>query len=92
MDLRAAPHGAADGQEAPRPAGPDAVSAAHQGEFFLKKGLKKLKFEKGVSAWNISKNGCLPLVDRAGGDIPPNQRAGCSKKFFAGPSRGPLRE
>lgn len=30
MDLRAAPHGAADSQVAPRPAEPNTASAAHQ--------------------------------------------------------------
>jgi hypothetical protein len=36
------------------------------GTFFFEKGLKKLKFEKGVPAWNILKNGCLPPNERAG--------------------------
>jgi hypothetical protein len=34
--------------------------------FFFKKRVKKLKFEKGVAAENISKNGCLPPNKRAG--------------------------
>jgi hypothetical protein len=34
---------------------------------FFRKGLKKIKFEKGVPIGKNSKNRYLPLVDQAGG-------------------------
>jgi hypothetical protein len=57
---------------------------------FLKKGLKKLKFEKGVVVGKNLKNGCLPSGRRGAGDIPSNQRAGCSKTFLQAPPEGPF--
>jgi hypothetical protein len=53
-----------------------------QHRVFFKKGLKKLKFEKRVSAGNNLKNGRLPPVDRAGGV--------CSKFFLQAPPEGPF--
>jgi hypothetical protein len=51
-------------------------------EFFLK-GLKKLKFEKGVPVGNNSKNGCPPSVPK--NICRPLPR-------ISRPSRGPLRQ
>jgi hypothetical protein len=56
---------------------------------FLKKGLKKLKFEKGVPVGNNSKNGCLPPVDRAGCVGPGTPRPSIGfQKYFQTPPKG----
>jgi hypothetical protein len=62
---------------------------------FLKKGLKKFKFEKEVPVWKILKNGCLLPDQRAecvGPETsrPPNGRE--VEKYFPGSWEGPLRE
>jgi hypothetical protein len=63
---------------------------------FFKKGLKKLKFEKGVAVGKNLKNGCLPPNHRAGGVGPgtsrPTRGRDAQKAFCRPPPRGPLRE
>jgi hypothetical protein len=56
----------------------------------FKKRVKKLKFEKRVPAWNISKNGCLPPAGGRG--HPAQPEGGMFQKVFCMPlPRTPLR-
>jgi hypothetical protein len=69
-----------------------ALKSSVYGSFdeFFKKKLKKLKFEKGVPAWNISKNGSSrPLIGREGTSRPTRGRD-VPKSFLQAPPEGPF--
>jgi hypothetical protein len=65
------------------------VRAAAAVRAFFKKGFKKIKFEKGVLIWKISKNGYLLPDQRAGGVGPETSRPSNGREvlnFFLSPS------
>jgi hypothetical protein len=49
--------------------------------FFVKRGLKKNKIRKRGASWRNLEKWCLPPAERAESSLPPNHRAGCSKKI-----------